>query len=70
MGTLLRAVEEVGTETTARAAEEMMRDRSSAETIRLLAENLGPPLADVVSQVAANMGQGIVDFGANSDRGF
>jgi hypothetical protein len=54
MDTLLHAIEKVGTETTVRAAEEIMRDRSSAEIMRMISENLGPP-ADVASQVAAKM---------------
>jgi hypothetical protein len=54
METLQRTVEKVGTETAARAAEEILRDNSSAETLSMLAEKL-EPLADVASQVATKM---------------
>jgi hypothetical protein len=52
--TLFRALEKAGAETAARAAGQILRDRSSVETMRMLAEDLRP-LVDVASQVAAKM---------------
>jgi hypothetical protein len=54
MERLLDTVEKVGTETTVRAAEKIMRGRSSAKAMRMLTENLGP-LDDVARKVAAKL---------------